>query len=107
MHTDCVFCKIVGKKIPTKIVKETEDLLVFNDINPKAPVHLLIVSKEHFKDLKNVTDKVWIGIRKVAQELAKEKKLSGFRLVTNVGDAAEIPHMHVHFLGEVTLEREI
>lgn len=107
MSDDCIFCKIVKKEIPAEIEKETENLLVFKDANPKAPIHLLIVPKKHIVDIREADDGVWIEIKKVAIELANEKQVSGFRITHNVGLAAMVKHMHVHFLGEVGVEREI
>jgi histidine triad (HIT) family protein len=104
---NCVFCKIVKKEIPADIVKMTRNLVVFKDANPKADVHLLIVPKKHIQDIGQAADGVWIEIKKVAATLAKERKLKGYRLVHNAGNAAAVPHMHVHFLGEVSVEREV
>jgi|WetSurSiteA1Bulk_404760.scaffolds.fasta_scaffold04719_7 histidine triad (HIT) family protein len=104
---DCIFCKIINKEIPTDFEREDEDLVAFADINPKAPVHLLIVPKKHLKDLSEADDVLWGKIRQMALEIAKAKGLSGFRLATNVGDTALISHMHVHLLGGITKERKI
>jgi histidine triad (HIT) family protein len=104
---DCIFCQIAKKKIPTKIEKQTSNLIVFKDINPQASVHLLIVPKKHIRDIGEVSDKLWLEIKKIALELAHEKKLTGFRLVTNMGSAAAVKHMHVHFLGGVDQQREV
>lgn len=104
---DCIFCKIVKKEIEKEIEKETDNLIVFKDINPRAPLHLLIIPKRHVLDITKLDDSTWIEIKKVATDLAKEKNLKGFRLVHNIGNAAIVPHMHVHFLGEVTAEREV
>jgi histidine triad (HIT) family protein len=104
---DCIFCKIVKGEIPTKFEKETKDLVVFKDIHPKASTHLLIVPKKHIADIREETGVIWASIGKLAVKLSEELKLKGFRLVHNAGNAAEIPHMHVHFLGGVTAEREI
>jgi len=104
---DCIFCKIVKGEIPTKFEKETKDLVVFKDVHPKAPIHLLIVPKKHIADIREETGVTWASIGKLAIKLAKEMRLKGFRLVHNAGEAAAIPHMHVHFLGDVSAEREI
>jgi histidine triad (HIT) family protein len=104
---DCVFCKIVSKEIKTEIVKETENLIVFKDIHPKAPVHLLIIPKKHIVDIKECDDLLWTEIKKIANELASEITPNSFRLVANAGNAAEIKHMHVHFLGQIDVQREI
>ena len=98
---DCIFCKIVEKQIPAEIEKETENILVFKNKFPKAPIHLLIVPKRHYKDITEADGAVWSEVRELANEIAKEKNLKGFRLVHNAGSAAVVPHMHVHLLGEV------
>ena len=103
----CIFCKIIKGEIQAEIEKETEKLLVFKDLHPKAQVHLLIVPKIHIQDIRQVPEDIWIEIKEMAIELAKEKKLRGFRLVHNAGDSALVSHMHVHFLGEVSKEREV
>ena len=104
---DCLFCQIIRKETPAEFVKETELLVVFKDINPKASVHLLIVPKTHILDIRNADDEIWNDIKKVTIDLAKEKNLLGFRLVTNAHEAALVPHMHVHFLGDVSSTREL
>lgn len=104
---DCIFCKIIKGEISTDFEKETENLVVFKDINPKAPIHLLIVPKKHTQDITFAEDNLWEEMGKMAIELAKEKQLKGFRLVHNAGDAAMVPHMHVHFLGQVSADREV
>lgn len=107
MQTDCIFCKIVRKEIPADFEEETEDLVVFKDINPKAQIHFLIVAKTHVADIRNDNGVLWASIGKMATKLAKKLNISGFRLVHNAGEAAEVKHMHVHFLGEVGLDREL
>ncbi len=104
---DCVFCMIASKKVPAEIEKETEKIIVFKDKFPKAPIHLLIVPKKHYQDITEADGVIWAEIRDIANGIAKEKNLKGFRLVHNAGNAAVVPHMHVHFLGEVTAEREV
>lgn len=104
---DCIFCKIVKKEIPTEIVKETEDLMVFKDINPKAPIHLLIIPKTHLSDISGADDDLWLKIKATILELARINNLKGYRIGSNVGQAAIVKHMHVHFLGPVSAEREI
>ena len=104
---DCIFCKIVKKQISSEVETETPQIIVIKDIHPKAPVHLLIIPKKHIDAIADVDDKVWIEIKNVGLELARQNKLKGFRLVHNSGDAAAVPHMHVHFLGEVSVDREV
>jgi histidine triad (HIT) family protein len=104
---DCIFCKIIAKETPAEIVKETPNILVFKDKFPKAAIHLLIVPKRHYRDITEADGEIWSEVRDLANQLAKEQNLKAFRLVHNAGTAAEVPHMHVHFLGEVGTEREI
>jgi len=77
---DCIFCKIANKEIPKDFVYEDEKIMVFEDINPKAPVHLLIIPKKHIPSVDHlgIEDKTLMGeIILTAQKLAKEKKLKG------------------------------
>ncbi len=104
---DCIFCKIVKGEISTDIEKETDRVIVFKDTHPSAPIHYLIVPKQHIKDIRDAESYLWDDIKKVATEIAEDKKLSGFRLSTNVGDAAMIPHMHIHFLAGITADRQV
>jgi histidine triad (HIT) family protein len=104
---DCIFCKIVKGELDTKFEKETERLVVFKDIHPQAPVHLLLVPKEHFKDITEVSDEVWKEIKDVAIATARNKAMEGFRLVNNSGGSAAVSHMHVHLLGEVSADRAV
>ena len=103
----CIFCQIIEKKIPSQIEIETENLLVFKDINPKASIHLLIVPKKHISDIREDVGVYWASIGKLATKIAKNKGLRSFRLVHNAGEAAMVKHMHVHFLGEVSKDREV
>lgn len=104
---DCVFCKIVNKKIKSEILLESESLVAINDINPQAPIHLLIIPKLHIADMGGATDPLWIEIKKMVLELVRERGINNFRLVTNAGEAAYIKHMHVHVLGGVTVDRKL
>ncbi len=104
---DCIFCKIVKGELGTKFEKETENLVVFKDVNPQAAIHLLIVPKAHVKDLGAADNKLWTEIKDVAVGIARARSLTGFRIVHNAGDAAIVPHLHVHFLGDVTSDRAV
>lgn len=102
---DCVFCKIAKKEIPSEIVSEDKDFVVFKDIHPKAPVHLLIVPKTHIGPVNvlGVENKEIIGdIILKAKETAEKIGVSenGYRLIFNVGKGAgmEVDHLHLHFL---------
>lgn len=104
---DCIFCKIIGKKVPAEIVKESENLIVIKDAHPKAETHLLIIPKKHVRDITGLDELTWVEIKKLAMALVKEKGMKDFRIVHNAGNAAAVPHMHVHLLGEVEESREI
>lgn len=101
---DCIFCKIIAKTIPAKIIAENEHILVIQDIVPKAPIHYLIIPKKHHKDLTSLSahdGEISHQIFMMAQELSK--KLSGtqaFRLIINNGSDAgqSVFHLHAHFL---------
>lgn len=104
--SDCIFCKIIKGEIPSKKVYEDKDIFAFEDINPQAPVHVLIVPKKHIEKSLDVTgqDKELIGsIFMVANKLAKEKGIaeSGFRLVVNCNrdSGQDVFHIHFHLLG--------
>ncbi len=103
---DCVFCKIINKELTAEIIFESEKLLAFQDINPVAPVHLLIVPKKHISSINHLKaeDKELIGeMFLMAQEIAQEKKVvqTGYRLIFNVGkDAGQtVDHLHLHLIG--------
>ncbi len=100
-----IFSKIIAKEIPADIVFENERLLAFRDINPQAPVHILLIPKKEIVDIASVEkeDKELLGEMMLAvQEIVQQEGLSsGFRLVTNTGSdgGQEVPHLHFHILG--------
>lgn len=99
---DCIFCKIREKKIPAKFVYEDDDFMVFPDIHPIKPVHLLIVPKKHIADFMHIDDPSLMDkARVVLQKMVKEQGLEskGFRIVINGGGAQEVPHLHIHLTG--------
>jgi len=103
---ECLFCSIVNKKVPANIVYEDEQVIAFRDINPQAPVHLLIMPKKHIPTIVDLTseDKDLIGeIYLVAQKLASQESIAqcGFRIVANCNaDAGQaVFHIHFHLLG--------
>ena len=103
VSTDCIFCKIVKKEIPSKIVFENEDFIAFSDINPVSPTHILVIPKNHYKNLWEITDKDLLGkFLLTAKEIAKQEGLNeGFRTVINTGDngGQTVHHLHLHVLG--------
>lgn len=102
---DCIFCKIAEGEIPSNKVYEDEKVLAFYDLDPQAPTHILIIPKEHIASVAEITPEnssVVAHIFEVAAQIAKEKQLDeGFRVVTNIGDAAgqSVKHLHFHLLG--------
>ena len=103
---DCIFCKIINREIPAKIVYEDERCLGFNDINPQAPVHILVIPKEHFASLAEAEEKheaiIGYVLRKCAAIAAQEGiGERGFRVVINNGSEAQqsVFHLHAHLLG--------
>ena len=103
---DCLFCKIVNREIPASIVYEDERILAFNDINPQAPTHVLIVPKAHIATLNDVSpqdDQIVGELVRRAAAIAKDRGISagGFRTVFNTNREAgqTVFHIHLHLLG--------
>jgi histidine triad (HIT) family protein len=97
---DCLFCRIVKKEIPAKVVYEDDKLLAFNDIEPVAPLHVLIVPKRHITSMNELekSDRELVGdMYLVAKKIAKDNGFSekGFSTVVNAGPQA-VPHLHLH-----------
>jgi histidine triad (HIT) family protein len=100
---DCLFCKIINKEVPSEIVYEDDKFTAFKDIAPKAPFHILIVPKKHIPSvnhLKTGDRELMAEFFLVAQKIAKEKKLKGYKLMINVGREGGqlILHLHLHLL---------
>lgn len=101
MSEDCIFCKIAKKEIPTDFVYEDENVVAFRDLNPQAPVHVLVIPKEHYASLREVSDKeVFAHLMYGVQKTAEKLNLKEFRTVINTGAAAgqTVFHIHVHLL---------
>ncbi len=104
MADDCLFCRIVRKEIPAKLVLENEHVVAFRDINPQAPVHILVVPREHVPSLNESADAEMIGrLSLTAAAIAKSEGVaeSGYRTVINTNrDAGQtVFHVHLHLLG--------
>ncbi len=106
MEKDCLFCKIANREMETQFLYETENAVVFRDIHPEAPVHLLIVPRKHIRSLNDASeeDRNILGeLLLVAKEMAKKEGVneSGYRVVTNVekGGGQMIFHLHLHLIG--------
>lgn len=106
MEDNCLFCKIVAGSIPATVVHEDARIIAFEDVNPQAPHHVLIIPREHMDSLNDVSkgDEALIGhIFRVAAQIADQRGIgeAGFRTVVNTGpDAGQsVQHLHVHLLG--------
>ncbi|MGM9551673.1 MAG: histidine triad nucleotide-binding protein [Clostridia bacterium] len=103
---DCLFCKIISGEIPSSKVYEDDNVYAFNDISPEAPVHVLIVPKEHISSANDLTDENSDIVSKIfiaAKKIAKEKNIAenGYRIVNNCGEdgGQTVKHLHFHLLG--------
>ncbi len=104
MSTDCLFCRIAKGEIPAQVVYRTPTAIAIRDINPQAPVHLLVIPLEHVETLNDTADAEFLGSLLVAaREVARRERLDlkGYRVVVNNGVEAgqTVPHLHLHVLG--------
>ncbi|HON55425.1 MAG TPA: histidine triad nucleotide-binding protein [bacterium] len=106
MSNNCIFCKIINREIQSVIVFENDDILAFKDINPQAPIHILIVPKKHIPTINDVNEedsKLIAAIFYAAKDIAKKFNISdsGYRCVFNCNKDAgqEVFHIHLHLLG--------
>ena len=107
---DCLFCRIAARMVPAEIVGETDGLLAFKDVNPQAPVHLLVIPTDHIPSLADAADGQTTLLGKAvlfANRLARQYRLvpDGYRIVINCGPQAgqSVSHLHLHLLGGRTL----
>lgn len=110
MSEDCLFCKLISGEIPTNKVYEDDICFAFDDIEPEAPVHTLIVPKKHYRDLEDgVPAEVLAHMLMKVPEVAELKgvRASGYRTIINTGEdsAATQPHFHIHILGGTKMGR--
>ena len=103
---DCIFCQIVAGKVPSEIIYQDEEVVAFRDINPQAPIHLIIIPKKHIPSLAHLSEAELplIGhMVNAANQIAKTEGVSenGYRLVINCGEwgGQLISHLHMHLLG--------
>ncbi|HHV58427.1 MAG TPA: histidine triad nucleotide-binding protein [Firmicutes bacterium] len=103
---DCIFCKIAVKEIPADLIYEDENLVAFNDINPQAPVHFLVVPKKHIVNLLELAPAdagLLAQVHRVIVSLARKRGIAdaGFRVVINTKEngGQTVPHLHFHVLG--------
>lgn len=110
---DCIFCKLANGEIPTEKVYEDEFVTAFFDLNPQAPIHILVVPKKHYDNVLAVNQgdtiiaKIYDAINKIAEELGFAK--DGFRVINNCGENAgqTVMHMHFHILAGTKLGEKI
>ncbi len=112
--SDCIFCKIINKELPSTVVYEDEEILAFKDINPVTPVHILVIPKKHISNLNEVEpeDEAVIGkIYTVIKQIAKKEGIAekGYRIIVNCGEdgGQEVGHLHFHILGGKKLGTKI
>lgn len=107
---DCIFCKIVKKEIPSKVVYEDEKVIAFHDINPQAPYHILVIPKKHLSTLLDLTEEdkdlighIYLVINRLAQDLGFAER--GYRVVVNCKEEAgqTVFHLHFHLLAGRTM----
>ena len=99
--SDCIFCKIINGDFQTKFVYENEYAVVFNDINPKADIHLLVVPRLHVESLNELNDENLLGkLLMTVKEVTKKLNIKAYRTVINTGKEAgqEVFHLHIHIL---------
>ena len=110
---NCLFCKIVKGEIPSAKVYENENVYAFRDINPQAPVHVLVVPKKHVASVSEVdqlTDaQIAACLRAVSAIAAQENLTQGYRVISNCGPHAcqSVPHLHFHILGGVQMAEKM
>lgn len=111
---DCIFCKIIKREIPADIVYEDEQIIAFKDINPVAPIHILVIPKKHISSLaqleikdENLIGKIYTIINKIAEEQGVKEK--GYRVIVNCGKdgGQEVGHLHFHLLAGKKLGEKI
>jgi histidine triad (HIT) family protein len=102
MTDECIFCKIIRGDFNTEFVYETENTVVFNDINPKAPVHMLVCPKVHVESLNDLEDKnLMAELLQTVKDVTKKTGLKSYKTLINTGKEAgqEVFHLHIHILG--------
>lgn len=111
---DCIFCKIIRKEIPSDIVYEDEEIIAFKDIQPAAPIHILVIPKKHIPSLvelekedEALIGKIYTVINKIAEQQGVKEK--GYRVIVNCGKdgGQEVEHLHFHLLAGTKLGEKI
>lgn len=98
---DCIFCKIANKEIPTNLIYEDENVVAFNDLNPQAPVHFLVIPKKHYASMNEVKNEEAFGhLFSAVPKIADKLGIKEYRTVVNTGESAgqTVFHIHVHVM---------
>lgn len=98
---NCIFCKIANKEIPADLIYEDENVVAFNDLNPQAPVHFLVIPKKHYASLNDIDSKEAFGnIFSAVPKIAEKLGIKEYRTVVNTGESAgqTVFHIHVHVM---------
>lgn len=104
MEENCIFCKIIRGDFNTEFVLENEHAVVFNDINPNAPIHMLVVPKLHVASLNELDDAILLGkLMMTVKDATKKVGLKSYKTLINTGKDAgqEVFHLHIHIMGEI------
>ena len=107
---DCIFCKIANGDFNTEFILETEDIVAFNDINPQAPTHILVIPKNHYDNLNEIDDADLLGkLLKAVQTVTQKIGLSEYRTIINTGKEAgqTVFHIHIHIIGGTKLTEKM
>ncbi|MBU5486609.1 histidine triad nucleotide-binding protein [Clostridium sp. MSJ-8] len=111
---DCIFCKIIKGEIPSTKVYEDDNVLAFKDINPQAPVHVIVIPKVHIQSANMINEdnvqevsNIFLAINKIVKELGIDE--SGYRIINNCGkDGGQtVPHLHFHIIGKKNLGEKL
>jgi len=101
MSSDCIFCKIANKEIPSDLIYEDENVAAFKDLNPQAPVHFLVIPKKHYSSLNDIENtEVYGEIFSAISKITKKLGINEYRTVINTGKSAgqTVFHIHVHVM---------
>lgn len=106
----CIFCEIIAGNIPSTKVYEDDMILAFKDINPVAPVHIIVVPKEHIESAADINDSKYVAhIFEKLPEIAKSQGIESYRIINNCGEDAgqTVKHLHFHLIGGVKMGEKI
>lgn len=110
----CIFCKIANKEIPSQLIYESENIVAFKDLNPQAPVHILVVPKQHIANMNEVTNSNSNIIAEIFESIPKIAELncikeSGYRVISNCGNdgCQSVQHLHFHLIGGKKLSESL